>query len=99
MAYFTLIGRDGTDADAPARRAGAREAHLAAMKRLKTDGNLLMAAALLNDKGAMVGSVLTLSFKDEAELTGWLETEAYMLDDVWESVEVMPCQIAPLFLS
>ncbi len=99
MPYYTLIGRDGTDSQAPERRQHARTAHLEGMKALKAAGHLLMAAALTNEAGAMVGSVLTLSFPDEAALNDWLETEPYLLDDVWKSVEVMHCQVAPLFLN
>lgn len=85
---FLVLGYDGSDAEAPARRAAARAAHLATAKRLKAAGHLLEGGAILDDVGAMRGSMLLLEFPSRAELDAWLSADAYTLGGVWKDVIV-----------
>ena len=97
--YFVVIGRDGTDEGALARRMSARDAHVADMKAGIASGRNIMAAALLNDAGEMNTSVLTMQFDDRAALDAWLAAEPYVTGNVWEDITVTQCKVPPLFLA
>lgn len=95
---FIVIGRDGTDSKALDRRMAAREAHLATARQMHETGRWLYAAALLNDEGNMTGSVIVCDFESEEALRReWLDTEAYVTGNVWESVEVTRAAVAPFW--
>ena len=94
---FIVIGRDGTDAEAPARRQAVRDAHLKLGNQGIQDGNFLMAAALLDDNHNMIGSVMLVDFEDRAALDAWLKVEPYVTGDVWKDIEVCPAAVGPSF--
>jgi uncharacterized protein YciI len=94
---FLVIAYDGTDDGAPERRKRAREAHLKLGDELKASGNLLMAAAILDDQGNMIGSTLITEFKSRAELDAWLRREPYVTGEVWKNIDIRPCRVGPSF--
>lgn len=94
---FLLTGWDGTDAEAPARRAAARQAHLDLGDRMIASGELLYAAAILDDRGGMIGSSMVCEFSSRAALDAWLEKEPYVTGNVWQKIEVRPCKVGPSF--
>ncbi|MCG8618607.1 MAG: YciI family protein [Desulfobacterales bacterium] len=95
---FIVIGRDGTDENALDRRMAAREAHLATAKEMHDTGRWLYAAAILNDAGKMAGSVIVCDFESEDALRSeWLDNEAYVKGNVWETVEVTQAAVAPFW--
>ena len=62
---------------------------LAIMEGVKDLGNhILCAGGLLGDEGQVKGSVLIVDFEDRAELDEYLNNEPYILESVWERVEV-----------
>ena len=93
---FLVLGYDGADAEAPARRAAARAAHLATAKRLKAAGHFLEGGAILDDTGAMRGSMLLMEFPSRAELDAWLSADAYTVGGVWKDVVVRAFRRAQL---
>ncbi|MFY9398047.1 MAG: YciI family protein [Desulfomonilia bacterium] len=95
---FLVIAYDGTDEQAQARRLSAREAHLASIERLKLEGRALYGAAILDEKQAMIGSIVVYDFASREELDRYLEAEPYITGGVWKRIEVMPCRVPPLFL-
>ena len=95
---FIVTGLDGMDSGAPERRAKARADHLALGDRMKAEGTLLHAAALLDDVEAMVGSVLVCDFPSREALDAWLETEPYVTGEVWITTDIRPCRVSPAFL-
>ena len=68
------------------RRMAVRPRHLEGMKRL--GGQVICAGGLLDEKGKMKGSVLVMEFADRAELDAYLASEPYILEHVWEKVDV-----------
>lgn len=95
---FIVIGRDGTDENALERRLAAREAHLETAKKMHESGNWLYAAAILNDEGKMAGSMIVCDFESLAALEKqWLENEAYVKGNVWETVEITQAAVAPFW--
>jgi uncharacterized protein YciI len=94
---FVVIGRDGGDAEALERRMAARGRHLELCGAMKERGEVLCAAALMDAEERMVGSVLVVDFASRRDLDAWLRIEPYVTGRVWESVEVLPCRLAPGF--
>ena len=96
MALYIVIAYDGTDADALTRRMSVRESHLAVARRMKAEGQIVHAGAMLNDNQQMIGSMLVVSFEERAQLDAWLKTDPYVTGNVWQKIEVRPFQPAPL---
>lgn len=92
---YLVIGRDYPDGFD--RRQQQRAAHLEGAKKLKEEGKLLYAVALI-EAGKMKGSVMVFDFPTEAEFNEWKENEPYITGKVWDRVEVTECAIPPLFL-
>ena len=49
---------------------------------------LYCAGGLLDDEGRMKGSVLVMDFDNKKLLEDYLESEPYIIEKVWEKVEV-----------
>ena len=95
---FIVIGRDGTDENALDRRMAARQDHLDTAKQMHESGKWLYAAAILNEQGNMAGSVIVCDFESEDALRKeWLDNEAYVKGNVWETVEVTRAAVAPFW--
>lgn len=62
----------------------------------KDAGQLLTAAAMINECGDMCGSALTMDFPDRAALNRWLKDEPYVTGGVWKEIKVAPVKFAPL---
>lgn len=85
---FVIIGLDGTDENAPARRQAARQDHIAMGDKLLESGNLWYGAALLNDDGSMKGSMYVVNFPSEKELRECLDKEPYVMGEVWKDIQI-----------
>lgn len=96
--HFLVMAYDGTDEEAPARRLAARERHLASIEMLKTEGKALYGAALIDEMGAMIGSLVIYEFDSREEFDAYLKAEPYVTGKVWEKIEVRPCRVPPIFL-
>ena len=94
---FLVLAYDAEDDQAQERRMAAREAHIQKISEYKAKGHMIMGAALLNEEGKMIGSSITVDFPNEAALEAWLEEEPYVIGEVWEEINVLPCQVAPSF--
>lgn len=95
---FIVNGYDYTDEGALARRLEARELHMAGINRMYESKEVLYAAAMLNKNEEMCGSVLIVDFESRDALDNWLKEEAYVINKVWDKIEVIPCKVPPLFL-
>lgn len=95
---FLVLGYDGTDAEAPARRQAARPAHFDLSRKMQAAGQGLTGAAILNEAGEMIGSMMVMDLPDRAALDAWLAEEPYVTQNVWQRIEVLPCRVAPHFL-
>ena len=94
---FLVLGHDGADAKALERRLAARDSHLALGDTLREAGRLLYAAAILDEKEKMVGSVLICEFNSRQDLDDWLKIEPYVIGKVWEKIEIRPCKVGSSF--
>ncbi len=91
---FLLIAYDGTDPEAPARRAKVRGDHLAKIGGLKKEGEFLFGGAILDDSGKMIGSMIVYDFPDRESLDRKLKSEPYITGGVWEKIEIQPLRLA-----
>jgi uncharacterized protein len=87
---YLVIAKDGTDADAPARRQAVRERHLEGARALAERGVVQVGGALLDAEGGMIGSALLVEAADEAEVRSLLDADVYAREGVWRSYEVYP---------
>jgi uncharacterized protein YciI len=94
---FIVTGYDYKDTEALKRRMDAREAHMKGIKTMHANGEILYAAAMLNEKEEMCGSVLILEMASKEEVQAYIDAEAYIAGKVWEKVEIVPCKVPPLF--
>jgi len=95
---FIVTGYDGKDSKALDRRLAARDAHLKGAKEMADNGRWLYAAAILNDDGKMAGSVIVCEFDSKETMQKeWLDSEPYVLGNVWEKLEITQAQVPPLF--
>ncbi len=93
MPQYLLLAKDGTDAEAPGRRTAVRSAHFATLPGMLERGEMLVGGALLDEAGAMTGSVTIVEFPDRAALDAWLEREPYVLGKVWQDITVVPFRL------
>ena len=68
------------------KRMEVRPRHLAGMEKLRP--HIICAGGLLDDEGKMKGSVLILDFPSRKDVDTYLASEPYVVEDVWEKVEV-----------
>jgi uncharacterized protein YciI len=93
---FLVVGYDGTDKDALARRMAVREAHLKLGKELHAAGKWLYAAGILDDEGKMIGSMIVCEFPSREEMEKqWLSKEPYIIGKVWQKIDIRRAQAAP----
>lgn len=92
--HFVIIARDGTDVDAQARRHAVRPTHLEAIRPLVEQGHVALGGAILDDEGAMTGSVLIVDFPTRQDVDAWLSADPYVTKGVWKDIEVHPYRAA-----
>ena len=68
------------------KRMEVRPRHLENMSQVK--GRIICAGGLLDDERKMKGSVLIMDFESKDLLDEYLSTEPYILEKVWEKVQV-----------
>jgi uncharacterized protein len=93
---FLVLGYDGADDGAKARRAAARPAHFDGVRPMTERGELRAAGAILDEAGDMIGSAVFAEFPSRAELDAWLAREPYVKEGVWQQIEVRPFRLAVL---
>ena len=80
--------------DALERRLEVRDEHVKSTKELMAKGNIINAAALIEDD-KMVGSTLFVEFENDDKLEEWLENEPYVKGKVWnyEEIQIVPVKL------
>lgn len=96
---FVVIGRDGNDDGAVARRQSCRPDHLELCKKMNKEGRMLFGAALFSETGVMNGSMIVLDVPSRDDVDRYLEVEPYVKGNVWKTVEVTECRVGDFFLS
>lgn len=87
---YVIHAYDHTDANALDRRMAARPAHFDYARQLKANGQFVLGGALLDADGQMIGSMLLLDLESEAQLDTYLKTDPYIVQGVWDKIDVKP---------
>lgn len=84
--------------DALPRRMEVREKHLEGISALKAQKKVLYAAALMNERNELAGSMLIVDLT-MPEIQEMLKSEPYILNRVWnpDHLEITACRPAPGF--
>jgi uncharacterized protein YciI len=94
MNQYLITGYDYTDTGALQRRMNVRPHHFDEAKKLKENGNFIIGGAILDGDGKMIGSVMIMQFESEEELEAWKQSEPYITQKIWESVDIKPFKVA-----
>ena len=86
---FIITAHDGENM--LERRMAVRPRHLDNMGRIS--GKVICAGGLLDDAGKMKGSVMIMEFDSREDLERYLKSEPYIVEHVWEKVEVNPMNV------
>ena len=86
---FIITARDGKNM--LDKRLEVRPRHLENMARVK--GEVICAGGLLDEDGHMAGSVLIMDFATRELLDEYLESEPYIVEKIWETVNVAPVNV------
>ena len=73
------------------KRMEVRPRHLEGMKKLNE--HIISAGGLLDDEGKMKGSALIMDFKSRRELDDYIAGEPYVVENVWEKIEIEPINV------
>ena len=73
------------------KRMEVRPRHLEGMKALGKQ--IICAGGLLDDEGKMKGSALVMEFPDRAALDAYLANEPYVVENVWQKIEIEPINV------
>ncbi len=57
------------------------------------NGKIICAGGLLTEDGKMKGSVMIMDFENKSLLEEYLASEPYIIEHVWEKVEVEPMNV------
>ncbi|MCR5153690.1 MAG: YciI family protein [Lachnospiraceae bacterium] len=68
------------------KRMEVRPRHLDGMAKLSD--HIICAGGMLDEEGKMKGSVLIMEYNTRAELDEYIKNEPYVLEGVWEKIEV-----------
>ena len=73
------------------KRMEVRPRHLEGMNKMSR--HIICAGGMLDEEEKMKGSVLVLEFDSRAELDAYLAQEPYVLEHVWDRIEVDPMNV------
>ncbi|MCR4641549.1 MAG: YciI family protein [Lachnospiraceae bacterium] len=73
------------------KRMGVRPRHLEGMKKMSA--HIISAGGLLDDEGRMKGSALIMDFESREELDDYIANEPYVVEKVWEKIEIEPINV------
>ena len=93
---FLIIAKDFKEGGLE-RRMKCRADHVLLCDKLIAEGKYIYGVATLDDKGKMTGSVMIFDFPGRKELDEYMKIEPYILGNVWDSIEIIPCQPGPSF--
>ena len=97
--YFIVTAYDGKDSEAPARRNNVREKHLAGVRKCVEERKHIFGAAIVDEAEKMTGSVMVVDYPSkEILMEEWLNSEPYVLENVWQEIDIQPCRVPDFFL-
>ena len=87
---FLIVAHDGKGKKAAQLRQTIRPTHLEGIQGLIKKKHLEVGGALLNDDGAMIGSMMVVDFRNRRALDAYLKREPYVTEGVWKKITITP---------
>ncbi len=87
---FLIIAHDATTPGTLERRMEVRPRHLEDLGTLVEAGRVEIGGAMLDDQGAINGSMLVIEADSEEEVRAIIARDVYTTEGVWERVEIRP---------
>jgi uncharacterized protein YciI len=93
-----VLAWDGAGEEAVARRDAWRAAHMESITALFQQGRVVLGAGILDDDGVVRGSLVVTDYPDRADVDGYLASEPFQTEGVWDRVEVYPLRLPEMYL-
>ena len=93
---YLLVAYDGTDPEAYERRMRCRPEHFEKIAPLKKRGSFICGGAIVDESGRMIGSMIVYDVKSREELDSILKDEPYIINKVWEKIDIKPFKMAKI---
>ncbi|BBN83318.1 hypothetical protein PA25_33030 [Pseudoalteromonas sp. A25] len=93
---YIITAHDYKDDEAINRRLAVRDAHFVGIKTLIEKGHFLSGGAMLDETGKMIGSSVHVEFSTRQELDNWLSDDPYVVNKVWESIDIKEARLVPV---
>lgn len=90
---FLITAYDATDEGALERRKSVRQEHLANIKKVRESGSVVCAGGITDGEGKPIGSFLALDMPDRSFFDAYLESEPYVVHNVWQKIDVQTCNV------
>ncbi|HSW87565.1 MAG TPA: YciI family protein [Candidatus Saccharimonadales bacterium] len=94
---FVLIAYDYKQ-EGLQKRLKVREKHVELAEIMRVNGQFVYGGNFRNEKDEMIGSIMFMEFPSRKELDEWLKVEPYVVDKVWDKIEIYPFGLYPKFL-
>ena len=86
---YAIIAHDGKGM--LEKRLVVRQRHLENIARIK--GKVICAGGITNSEGQLKGSFLVMDFGTRKDLDEYLETEPYVIGNVWQDIKIETCNV------
>jgi hypothetical protein len=97
--HFLVLAWDAPGEESVAKRDAARSSHSASIRELWEQGHVVLGAGILDDAGVVRGSLVVVDYPSRDEVDGYLATEPFVTNAVWERVEVHPLRVGDIYLN
>lgn len=89
MPQFAIIAKDAPGA-LEARKA-TRPSHVEHTRA--NQPAIVLGGATLTAAGDMDGSLMIVDFPTQEALQAWLDTEPYVLNNIWQDIQIVPLSV------
>lgn len=96
--HFLVLAWDGPGDESVARRDAARPAHSSSIRELWEQGRVVLGAGILDDAKVVRGSLVVVDYPSREDVDGYLATEPFATEGVWDRVEVHPLYLPDFYL-
>lgn len=90
---YLITAYDSKEEGTFERRMSVRQDHLANVLSVKEYGSVICVGGLPDEDGKLIGSYLVMDFESRELLDRYLESEPYLINDVWKDVSIVPCYV------
>ena len=96
---FMVMAWDVPGDEGTRRRDATRAEHTASIRALWEAGRVVLGAGILDEEGAVRGSLVVVDYEDRAGVDGYLASEPFVSAAVWDRIEVHPLRVPDHYLA